>query len=481
MSLSGDSADGSRDACEHKPGLARVDGTRNAGEGERPSRPILRLIGVLSLAAALTGSFLLGIMCNDIGPFAREATLLARQLPNISAPPDPDDRRNVEPRPVYNSATAFPQVQRLARPVSRQPEARAQEARAKAIRDDKAAILAECQRAAGGDWARWATDTAPYRAALKAKVDALNTLNSSTITPDSNREALAGRGDFPLFEIRADHNLNYLYNPATLAPFRKSRLVEAADRWLRRRGIDLIFVPVPKMTEVYVEHFLEPCPRDGIIAPQVRQTLWELLDADVEVVDGLRLFRGLRDDGDEEYLYNTGDTHWAPRGMRAMAKEIADRISRYHFGSRARLALPIYRTSPGPYDINGSLGGMGSLDGWAALSREQQERARAHQTTNLAEVLTLDGTPLRDDTLSPVFVIGHSYVTKFEDQLAKELNMPVHASAVAGETTGFFADFLRSPELLNPCRVLVWITTEQHLTHFDPMPAPIMATLDEGK
>jgi hypothetical protein len=167
--------------------------------------------------------------------------------------------------------------------------------------------------------------------------------------------------------------------------------------------------------------------------------------------------------------------------MRAVAKEVADRIGRYRFGSRARLALPMYRTSPGPYYIGNDLGGIGSAAGWVSLSPEQQVLARAAQTTNLSEVKTLDGEPLRDDEASPVFVVGHSYVPVFQDQLAKELNMPIHVWSVSGETTGFFAEFLRYPESLNGCRVLVWVTTEQHLTHFNEMPPPIMAALDKGK
>jgi hypothetical protein len=441
------------------------------------------LISILGLAVTVAGSFYLGIMFNDVGPFARQATLLARKGSSATTHYDPDaPPPEAPPPPKYDAATAFPQVHREAvAPVKRDPEPRAVEARAKVINDDRAAIDAECQRAAAGDWARWEKQTEPYRDALKVKVDALKVLRPNTSNPDAAREALAGRDNFPLFEISAKINLNYLCEPEALGPFRKSRAVEAANLWLRRQGIDLIFVPVPKMAEVYMEHFLEPCPPDGVVAPQIRHTLLELLESDVEVVDGLRLFRSLRDDGDDEYLYNTCDTHWAPRGMRAMAKEIADRISRYHFGSRARLALPIFRTVPGPYDINGSLGGIGSKDGWSSLSREQQERARPAQTTNLAEVKTLDGEPLRDDPTSAVYVVGHSYVPKFQDQLARELNMPIHAWSVAGQTTGFFSEFLRAPEVLNHCRVLVWVTTEQHLTHFGTMPPPIMAALDKGK
>src|ERR1700722_7867708 len=66
------------------------------------------------------------------------------------------------------------------------------------------------------------------------------------------------------------------------------------------------------MTEVYIEHFVRPCPTDGIIAPHVRRMMLESVEQDVEVVDGFRLFRSLRD-VDSECLYNTCNAHWAPR------------------------------------------------------------------------------------------------------------------------------------------------------------------------
>jgi hypothetical protein len=399
-------------------------------------------------------------------PVLEQARALSRP-----ATTTPDGGGNIASPPVDRSA--------IQDPPRREP--RAEEARKKTIEDDRAAILAECQRAAGGDWAHWQAATNGYRAALKAEIDLLKSHGKSEFNSEADLNALAGRQDFPLFEISPRVNLNYLYDSGSLDSFRKTRSVVAAREWLRQRGIDLIVVPVPLMTEVYVEHFLDPCPPDGVIAPHVRQALLELLEADVEVVDLQRLFRGLRDDGDPEYLYNTCDTHWAPRGMRAAAKEIADRIARYRFGSRARLAPPIFRTAPGVYQFNGYIARIDSLEGWSALTPVQQERARRAQATYWPRVLTLDGEPLSEDPKSPVLVIGHSYVRMFDEQLARELNLRIRVRLAEGQTTSFFWDFLREPEILKGCRVVVWVTTEQHMTHFQSMPPPIMAVLSSAK
>jgi hypothetical protein len=354
------------------------------------------------------------------------------------------------------------------------------EARAAVIRQDADAIAKEC-RSAGGDWNAWERDTGGYRDALKSRVDSLKIVSPNghyigieTYAP------LPGRDDFPLFEIAAKYHLGYLTDASALDSFRHDRAVVAADRWLRKRGIDLIFVPVPRMTEVYIENFLEPCPADGIIAPHLRHTLLELFEADVEVVDCFRALRGRREPA-PDYLYNTADTHWAPRGMRIVAKQIADRIERYRFGSQARYALPKFITTIAPYGITVYTPDMGAdvsvLNGWSTLSPEQRELAAKFQTTRRLEVSRPDGQPVTRDPRSPVMVIGNSYTKYFSDQLARELNLAVQTDTQDNSTTQAFANFLRDPALLANCRVVVWITTEYDLTCFQPMPAPIMAAL----
>jgi len=255
--------------------------------------------------------------------------------------------------------------------------------------------------------------------------------------------------------------------------------VVAAQDWLKQRGIDLIFVPAPKMTEIYSEHFFDPSPPDGIVAPHVRRTLLELLEAGVEVVDGFRLFRSYRY-ADSEYLYNTADPHWAPRAMRIMARAVAERLARYDFAVRARFALPIVTAEPGAYLLDNCPGGIGSPGGWSVLTNRQGRRATAVQPTKQTRVTLSDGNPPPDDPQSPVMLIGHSYTDNFREQLIKELNLSVRTCTHADQTTEAFQDFLREPELLDGCRVVVWVTTEQHMTNFQPLPAPVAAAATGG-
>jgi hypothetical protein len=383
----------------------------------------------------------------------------------------------IEPR--FEPSAAFPSVEPTGVPNTEGVDPRARVLREAIIHRDAAAIRGESDHAAGGDWDRWQRETEPHRAALKARLDELKKRAVPDDSyPEQQYEALQALDGFPLFEVGGRWHLNYLYDSQSLDGFRTDRPAVAAHRWLGRQGIDLIFVVVPKMTEVYIEHFLNPCPPDGVVAPHARRVLMDLLAAGVETVDGRSLFRPLREPA-PDYLCNAYDTHWAPRGMRVMAKEIADRIARYPFGWRARYALPLFTALPGPYPGDRYMVGLNEMAGWPALTPEQQARARAAQTTNEAGLLLYNGRPAADDPKSPILLIGNSYVEHFRAQLMRELNTRIRTNWSAGMTTEAFADFIRQPESLRGVRVVVWVTTEQHMTHFKPLPGRVAAAVKD--
>jgi hypothetical protein len=369
--------------------------------------------------------------------------------------------------PVLQNQEAIPAIDtRVEDP--RLPEAMAEAARRSEIAHDAALIEAECSTAAGGDWDMWLRNTAPYRADLRRQIESLKEIGESERT-ELRQEPLVGRAGFPLVELAPLEYLPFLYDPGRYEHFRSKRPVVAVDRWLRRQGIELIFVPAPKMTEVYIENFVNPFPADGLIAPHVRRALLELLRADVEVVDGWRLFRSLRDT-DSQYLYNSAESHWGPRGMRIMAKEVARRIERYRFGARARYGQPLFNTKIAKFNTVGIR--------LASLPPEQQARADAAQVETYCAVIGRDGLPPEDDPTSPVLLIGNSYAFKFREQLVRELNLRVRSDVISNMKTEAFADFLRNPEMLAHARVVVWITTEGKVTELEQMPAPIMQALD---
>jgi hypothetical protein len=315
------------------------------------------------------------------------------------------------------------------------------------------------------DWGFWKFTTGDYREQLKAKVTSLPPIHfddAGRKVPHPIRFYPLSAPGFPLVEINAAEQLRHVYDPSSLDQFRKDKPVVRASRWLRGKGIDLILVPVPKMTEVYIEHFIDGAP--AIIAPHVRQTIDEMIADDVEVVDLFPLFRQHR----KEWLYNTVDRHWSPAGQNLAAKEVAQRLKRYGFARRdfalerqPYTVLPSFQATTAP-------GAMPEQEGWAFLTPAQRILAEKVQT-RYCEV----PIPNEDDPASPVLLIGNSYVPNFREQLIRQAGTLIRTHWRPAETTESFADFVREPEMLEGVRVVVWVTTNWHLTHFKPLPEEV--------
>jgi hypothetical protein len=278
--------------------------------------------------------------------------------------------------------------------------------------------------------------------------------------------------DFPLVEIMARERLPYLYDVTAIQRFIGSQTMVAASRWLGEQGIDLILVPVPAMAEVHSEHFVQSCPADGIIAPHVRRSLLELLESDVEVIDGLSLFRPVREPR-PDYLYLATDSHWAPRGMRVMAKEVAARLSRYEFARKAKAAgaAPVIR-----FETQIALAKEDG-NGWDSLLPHQRELVRNAPPVQSRRITMPDGTDLPSDPGSPVLVIGSCFARNFREELIAEANLMSRSNWNFGQSTEAFADFLAQPEMLDGVRVVVWVVGEFQFAKFKPLPDPVMAAL----
>jgi SGNH hydrolase-like domain, acetyltransferase AlgX len=397
------------------------------------------------------------------------------------------DASDAAARPNDSRSTASPATER--RPVDAAPAVKAgadehaaealdAERRAADICHDTDMLRNECQQAADGDWQKWRANTAVYRDALKARIKACT-------RPDGIPHVLEGDDEFPLFVADPTDRLRHVYDDAAMDGFLVNSPVVAARRWLAQRGIDLIVVPVPEMGEIYVEPFVQPCPADGIVAPHLRRTLYELLQADVETVDAFSLFRSKRQP-DPEYLYNTADCHWAPKAQRVMAAELARRIARYGFGARAQAARARVRVSREPYNICAGPewlkpGELPRMESWSLLNAGQKERAARVQTRFQDRVTMADGSEPADDYRSPVLLIGNSFVVGFRGQLIRALNMRIRTNWRGCHTTEAFADFLREPEQLQGVRVVIWVTIERHLRKRNLMPESIMAELATPK
>jgi hypothetical protein len=326
------------------------------------------------------------------------------------------------------------------------------ETRERAIQRTIQEIERECQVQAGGDWNRWFAQLAPFRLALRKQIEAVKPYNPNAKgTVEARAAVLEAAGNPPLFEPRPDDYLRYLYSVGDdLSHYVATRpalpAIEAVSVWLKKQGIDLIVVPVPKMTEVYPDRVVPETPPSRIVAPQNRKFLLELLKANVEVVDLLPLFLDARRDGAEP-LYRPADPHWSQRGMLIAAKEIGRRLKRYGFVRQAVAAPSAYKVAQVDRYLPGAA--------YPALSPEQRQSIEGALTTRLLEVTPATKPVFSDD--APVMFIGDSFTRGLMDLVAREINMPVRQHWGAGQTTAAIKDFVRDPTSLHNCRVVVWV------------------------
>ncbi len=356
------------------------------------------------------------------------------------------------------------------RPILTAEEAR--QARAAAIRAAIVSIRSECQAAAGGDWDRWIAQLEPLRAEMRDRIAAGKPLHPEATGFENRSPVLEGKDGFPLFEPVPSVYLKHVVEPTSLDEFRRARPVIEGARWLRHKGIDVLFVPVPKMSEVYPERFFDRCPPDRIIAPQVHRAILELLEQDIEVVDLLGVLQQERD-SDAEPLYQPADPHWAPRGQAIAARILADRLLRYDFVARARSAPSYCEWDRTPY--------LPAIQGAAFLALNPDQQRRAIEVQPKTYLLPRNGTrsfepnrmdPTWDDH-SPVACIGDSYNVHFMEQLSHQLNMPLRNMSGGGQSTQAFKQFLRDPQSLDGCKVVIWLVCYPNL-QMQPMPQPIL-------
>ncbi|MBK9965863.1 MAG: hypothetical protein IPP07_13545 [Holophagales bacterium] len=194
--------------------------------------------------------------------------------------------------------------------------------------------------------------------------------------PESERAfggAVRGSGisrGSPRFEAWPSNYLRYLANaPLSTDAFISQTAfvssIDAISRWLASHGVDLIFVPVPKMTEVYPEHFIAATPADRIVAPQMRRAIHDLLDKGVEVVDLLPpLPRGEEEGGTvalpvRRSALGVGGAEGRPRRDR----QTPAAVPRREEGPGRPASLPFLGGAAGPRGRLGGGGGPGPRAG----------------------------------------------------------------------------------------------------------------------
>ena len=321
----------------------------------------------------------------------------------------------------------------------------------------------ECLVHSQGDWDKWFDQLAPFRSEFKAMIE----------TRDREKREGEGHGSAQSGMLKAiGEPPMYLDAPSAgylVEDFREKPVVPvfvAVSRWLKRKGIDLIVVPVPKMPEVYPDRIVSSVPPDRIVAPRVRQLLKTLLLSDVEVVDLLPVFLDSRARA-EPILFLPADSHWSGWAQRLAAGEIAERLKRYPFIRQALDGPAIYRTDRTRVAIPGSI--------WPFLNDRERHELSGFTDYELPRVTTVDGRPFCETRNAPVMVIGDSYTDVFQlcfakgtgidAWLAEKINLPVSNVSSAGATVAPLKEIGRNPELLRGTKVVVWIVNNTIVTY----------------
>lgn len=123
----------------------------------------------------------------------------------------------------------------------------------------------------------------------------------------------------------AGENLSFQERPNTLEALRQF------DAELKRRGIDLILLPVPDHPLVYGHRLDKRVTSNEEFAPGYTKMLIELMENDIEVIDVLDQFReaGEKETDKTPPVLRPDDHHWASTGMAIAADQINQRLQRY--------------------------------------------------------------------------------------------------------------------------------------------------------
>jgi hypothetical protein len=309
----------------------------------------------------------------------------------------------------------------------------------------------------GSDWKSWFDRLSPFRERLRAAMAEAqkNPRPNAQPGPGANRGVLLkSHGREALYVDPA--TVQYVV-PEAMEQWLQQRsaleVIRKGAAWLRKFNIDLVFVPVPAMIEVYGDTFADPDPAKGPIAPHVRQLLAEFQEQGIETVDLLPVFMKAREGG-PALLYFRTDPHWTQMAPVLAAGEIARVLKRYGFARQAGRA-PLYQTRQQTVHFKGLYGDL--------LTSE--ELAEAPLQYRLSQVLQA-GKPYAAQEGSPVLIIGDSFTnysegvlpgTSIDGLLAAELNMPVSRVTIQGASVDVLKEFARDIDLRKKTKVAIWV------------------------
>ena len=176
---------------------------------------------------------------------------------------------------------------------------------------------------------------------------------------------------------------------------------------LKKRGIDLVLVPVPPKAAVYPEKILPDLDLHGeAAAPYLAQFYEELKKQGVNVVDLSPVFLQNRTNEHSPVFCKT-DTHWSGLGCVLAAQTIKDKIHEKLAGQpRKEYAAEWKQTT-----IKGDLGDLSGPN----IKKPEPEKIDIRTITDKQT-----GAAISPDSNSPLLLIGDSHTLVFHDFLGEK-------------------------------------------------------------
>ena len=342
--------------------------------------------------------------------------------------------------------------------------------RAKSIASSIAELNAECKANSKGDWQTYYASLRPFRQALWPRVKAA--LANPFKNPDKplDTESLVDLFGRPgryynclqLIEITADKDGGPLTLQELIDANPATEFIAKASQWLRQQGIELIFVPGPMPPSIEPEGLVKDAsllPAHGIVSPQGRSAILQLLLRDVEVVDALPAILQAKKTG-APGLIMVNETHWGPLSLRIAAELAAQRLRRLPLVRQSLAQPPRYTETYQPFDL------------FAAFARFLPPANRApllvHCKSGGLIVKERNGQQVQPQKKSSILVAGDSFLNysfppgaNFAACLSKFINQPVSMLEIDGSKAQIFEEMARNPEILDGVKAVVWVMSHK--------------------
>jgi len=238
---------------------------------------------------------------------------------------------------------------------------------------------------------------------------------------------------------------------------------------LKRRGIELLLMPVPPKAVIYPEKILPDVDLHGeTAAPYLARFYDELRKREIDVVDPSPVFLQNRANEHGPVFCKT-DTHWSGLGCVLAAQTIKEKI-------REKLAGQPRKDYAAEWKEITIKGDLGDLAGPAAKKIEPEKIA----IRTISDKET--GAAINPDPNSPLLIMGDSHTLVFHDFLAEKSGL---LDQVAYET-GFAPDLIgtrgsgatsvrvslyrrvrKDPGYLAKKKVIVWCFAAREFTESD--------------